>query len=38
MDQIKAVVEYEGDRMEEPIRSRDWKVVNLWHVNGQMRV
>jgi hypothetical protein len=33
-----AVVEYKGDRMEEPIRSREWKLANLWHVKGRMRV
>jgi hypothetical protein len=33
-----AVVEYKGERMEEPIRSREWKLANLWHVRGRMRV
>ena len=33
-----AVVEYKGERMEEPIRSREWKWTNLWHVEGRMRV
>jgi hypothetical protein len=33
-----AVVEYKGDRLEEPIRSREWKLANLWHVGGRMRV
>ena len=33
-----AVVEYKGDRMEEPIRSREWRLANLWHEKGRMRI
>ena len=33
-----AVVEHKGDRMEEPTRSREWKLANLWHVKGRMLV
>jgi hypothetical protein len=33
-----AVLGYKGDRMEEPIRLREWKRANLWHVMGRMRV
>jgi hypothetical protein len=33
-----AVVEYKGERIEEPTRSREWKLANLWHVSGKMRV
>jgi hypothetical protein len=33
-----AVVEYKGKRIEEPIRSREWKLANLWHVGGRMRL
>jgi len=38
MTDTAAVVQYKGDRMEEPIRSRGWKLVNLWHVGGRMKV
>ena len=38
MTEAAAVVDYKGDRLEEPIRSREWKLANLWHVNGRMRV
>ncbi len=33
-----SVVEYNGDRLEEPIRLREWKLANLWHVKGRMPV
>ncbi len=38
MNETAAIVEYKGERMEEPIRPREWKLANLWHVNGRMRV
>jgi hypothetical protein len=38
MTEERAVVEYKGERIEEPIRARDWKLANLWHVRGRMRV
>jgi hypothetical protein len=38
MTEMAAVVEYKGERMEEPIRLREWKLANLWHVNGRMVV
>jgi hypothetical protein len=33
-----AVIDYKGERLEEPIRLREWKLEKLWHVNGRMRV
>jgi hypothetical protein len=38
MTDMAAVVEYKGERIEEPIRSREWKLANLWHVSGRMKV
>jgi hypothetical protein len=38
MDEMKAVVEYKGEKIEEPVRSREWKWANLWHDGGRMRV
>ncbi len=33
-----AVVDFKGDRLEDRILSREWKLVNLWSTNGRMRV
>jgi hypothetical protein len=38
MTDATAVVEFKGDLMQEPIRSREWKLEILWHVNGRLRV
>jgi hypothetical protein len=38
MNDKAAVVEYKGERMEEPIRSRQWKLASLWHISGRIRV
>ena len=38
MNELAAVVEYKGERMEEPIRSREWKLANMWHEEERMRV
>lgn len=31
-------VEFKGEQIREPIRDRAWKLANLWHVNGRMRI
>lgn len=33
-----AVVEYRGETIREPIRDRAWKLANLWHSAGRIRV
>jgi hypothetical protein len=38
MTESKAVVKYKGERIDEPIRSRGWKLANLWHVSGRIKV
>jgi len=38
MTDTVAVEEYKGKRIEEPIRSREWKLANLWHAGGRMRL
>jgi hypothetical protein len=38
MTEEMAVLEYKGEGIEEPCRSREWKLENLWHVKGRMRV
>jgi hypothetical protein len=34
----RAVVEYKGERIEEPVRDRAWKWTHLWHDGGRMRI
>ncbi len=34
----EAVVQYKGDTYREPVRDRAWKLANLWHDQGRMRI
>jgi len=38
MEAGQAVVEYRGEMYREPPRDRQWKLNNLWHDEGRMRI
>lgn len=37
-DGVQTRIQYRGRVIREPVRDREWKLANLWHDNGRIRI